>query len=92
MKRHTAKTQPGPAGSKNGVPPCGFNDERIYCRHEANGTGLSGRNGRRGTRHSGQNGRSGVSAAGSGDNGANGRERANSRVMAANGNAPDRPG
>ena len=98
----------GPAGSKNGTPPCGFDDERIYCRHEAagtgqNGTGQRGQNGRSGTRQrgrngrsctrqSGQNGRSGVSAAGSGDNGANGRKRTNSRVRAVNGNAPDRPG
>ena len=42
--------------------PCGFDDERIYCRHEANGTGQrdtgqSGQNGRSGTRQRGRNGR-----------------------------------
>lgn len=39
-----------------------FDDERIYCRHEANGTGQrdtgqSGQNGRSGTRQRGRNGR-----------------------------------
>lgn len=42
--------------------PCGFDDERIYCRHEANDTGQrdtgqSGQNGRSGTRQRGRNGR-----------------------------------
>lgn len=79
--------------------PCGFDDERIYCRHEANGTGQRDRAGRTdeaaqgsadgtggGTRQSGQDGRSGVYAAGSGDNGAN------SRVMVAYGGEWQRTG
>lgn len=76
MKGFTAATKRTAPGSAT-QGRAGRTDEA--AQGSADGTGGS-------TRQSGRNGRSGVSAADSGDNGAN------SRVMVAYGNAPDRPG